>query len=74
MKGLDQDEPCFGYIGRTMPGISTEKVKAGTFNDPGIRQLINDPDRFHSFVDSLSVGEGNVSLLLVLTKLKTMLS
>lgn len=31
-EGLDQDEPCFGYIGRKISGIITEKLKAGIFN------------------------------------------
>lgn len=53
VKALDQDGPCFEFIGRKMPGLSTEKLKAGIFDGPQIRQLVNDP----GFVDSMSEGE-----------------
>ena len=33
---LDKDGPCFVYIGRKMPGISGEKLKAGIFDGPQI--------------------------------------
>lgn len=36
-----------------MTGLSTEKLKAGIFDCPQIRQLINDP----GFVDSMSEDE-----------------
>lgn len=53
VKALDYDGQCFEYIGRTMPGISTEKLKAGIFNGPQIRQFINDP----AFKDSMTEAE-----------------
>lgn len=42
-----------------MPEIGTERLKAGIFNSPGIRQIINNPHKFNSFIDSMSKGEGN---------------
>lgn len=37
VKALDTNESCFAYIGRKMPQISTEKLKAGIFDGPQIR-------------------------------------
>lgn len=43
VKALDKTGPCFAYIGRKMPQLSSEKLKAGIFDGPQIRQLIKDP-------------------------------
>ena len=48
MKALHKDSPCFRYIEQKMPGISTEKLKAGIFDGPKIRQLIGDPHMLQS--------------------------
>lgn len=53
VKALDTNESCFAYIGRKMPQISTEKLKAGIFDGPQIRQLIKDP----AFVESMNEAE-----------------
>lgn len=53
VKALDTNESCFAYIGRIMPQISTEKLKAGIFEGPQIRQLIKDP----AFVESMNEAE-----------------
>lgn len=45
--------------------MSTEKLKVGIFNNPRIRELINDPSRVHSFVGYMSEGEGNVWISIV---------
>lgn len=39
---LNGDGNDFGYLSRKCPGISTEKLKAGIFVDPQIRQVIKD--------------------------------
>ena len=35
---------CFNYICRVFPGMSNEKQKAGIFDDPQRRKLMNDPN------------------------------
>ena len=42
VKALNKEGSCFGYISSKFPGLSTEKLKAGIFDGPQIRQLIND--------------------------------
>jgi hypothetical protein len=44
VKSLDQSGACFAYIKKTFPGLSIEKIKAGIFDGPQIRKLINDPN------------------------------
>lgn len=44
VKALDKDGECFKYITRMFPKLSTEKTKAGIFDGPQIRKLINDPN------------------------------
>lgn len=50
VKALDKDGPCFGYLRLKMPHISIEKLKAGIFEGPQIRQLTKDP----AFVESMN--------------------
>ena len=40
VRALDFHGDCFKYIGYTFPGLSEEKLKAGIFNGPQIRQLM----------------------------------
>ena len=42
IRAVSQDSPCFAYLQQKMSAISTEKLKAGIFDCPQIRQLIND--------------------------------
>ena len=42
VKALDKEGNCFQYICSAFPGLSYEKVKAGVFDGPHIRQLIRD--------------------------------
>ena len=42
MKALDKDGGCFNYIAKTFPGFSIEKLKAGIFDGPQIRKLMQD--------------------------------
>lgn len=44
VKALDTNGDCFKYICQTFPGLSTEKLKAGVFDGPQIRTLINNDD------------------------------
>ena len=43
-KALDKDGDCFTYLCQDFPGLTMEKLKAGIFDDPQIRQLIRDPE------------------------------
>ena len=43
-KALDKDGDCFTYLCQDFPGLTMEKVKAGIFDGPQIRQLIRDPE------------------------------
>lgn len=53
IKALNRDGTCFGYICTKFPALSKEKIKAGIFDGPQIRQLIND----HQFQDSMNDTE-----------------
>ena len=43
-KALDKDGDCFTYLRQAFPGLTMEKLKAGIFDSPQIRQLIRDPE------------------------------
>ena len=43
-KALDKDGDCFTYLCQAFPGLTMEKLKAGIFDSPQIRQLIRDPE------------------------------
>ena len=47
VKALDKQGSCFEQIGYIFPGISTEKLKAGIFDRPQIRKLINHSNFVH---------------------------
>ena len=42
VKALDKEGNGFNYICRSFPALSTQKLKAGIFDGPQIRQMIND--------------------------------
>ena len=42
VKALDKDGDCFNYIAKTFPGLSMEKLNAGIFDEPQIRNLMQD--------------------------------
>lgn len=44
VKALDKNGDCFKYICQSFPGLSTEKLKAGIFDGPQIRNLMNNDD------------------------------
>ena len=43
VRTLNKDGLCIEYIAHKLPGLTIEKLKAGIFDGPQIRQLINDP-------------------------------
>lgn len=43
-KALDKDGGCFTHMCHAFPGLTIEKLKAGIFDGPQIRQLIRDPE------------------------------
>ena len=44
IKALDKDGDCFTYLCLAFLGLTMEKLKAGIFDGPQIRQLIRDPE------------------------------
>ena len=42
VKAVDKHGDCFNYIVKKFPGLSMEKMKAGIFDGPQIRKLIQD--------------------------------
>ena len=42
VKALDKHDDCFNRIVKKFPGLSMEKMKAGIFDAPQIRKLIQD--------------------------------
>ena len=42
VKTLEKDGDCFKYICMKFPGLTIEKLKAGIFDGPQIRKLMND--------------------------------
>lgn len=55
IKALRPDGLLFHYLSRKFPGLSTEKLKAGIFDGPQIRQLMNDSQ----FTKSMNGIESN---------------
>ena len=53
VKALNKEGSCFKYICGKFPGLTIEKLKAGVFNGPQIRKLMND----HEFPSSMSKEE-----------------
>ena len=68
VKALDKYGECFGYICRSFPGQTIEKLKAGIFDGPDIRKLMQD----ENFIFSINLFEADawwVSLELYRTSL-----
>ena len=53
VKALDKDGDCFNYIAKTFSGLSMEKLKAGIFDGPQIRKLMQD----QTFTARMTVAE-----------------
>ena len=50
VKALEKDGDCFKYICIKFPGLTIEKLKAGIFDGPQIRKLMNDAN-FCNFIN-----------------------
>ena len=44
VKVLNKEGECFEYISKKFSNLSSEKLKAGVFDSPQIRKLVNGPD------------------------------
>ena len=53
VKALDKDGNCFNYIAKTFSGLSIEKLKAGIFDGPQIRKLMQN----QTFIARMTVAE-----------------
>ena len=53
VEALDKDGDCFNYIAKIFSGLSIEKLKAGIFDGPQIRKLMQD----QTFTARMTVAE-----------------
>ena len=53
VKALDTDGYCFKYLCESFPALSYEKIQAGVFDCPQIRQLMKD----NAFLNSMNETE-----------------
>ena len=67
-KALDKDGDCFTYLCQAFPGVTMEKLKAGIFDVPQIRQFFRDPE----FENSMNEVELEVWKALVLVVKKSL--
>lgn len=51
VKALNKDGRCFNYIVKVFPKLSNEKIKAGIFDGPQIRKLIDDTNFINHMTD-----------------------
>ena len=58
VKALEKDGDCFKYICRKFPGLSIEKLKAGVFDGPQIRKLMDDA-KFFNFMNPTELSAWN---------------
>ena len=61
VKALDKGGDCFQYICKSFPSLSNEKLKAGIFDGPQIKQLM----RYQKLCDSMNEVELTVWLSFV---------
>lgn len=52
VKGLDKSGNCFRFLSNKFPKLSAEKIKAGIFDGPQIRSLIQDTNFTKTMTDS----------------------
>jgi hypothetical protein len=64
VKALNKDSLCIEYMAHKLPGLTMEKPKAGIFDGPQIRQILNDPH----FITSLNEIESCAWSSFVLVK------
>ena len=63
-KALDKDDDCFTCLCQAFPGLTMEKLKAGTFVGPHIRQLIKDPE-FENSMNEMELEAWKAFVLVV---------
>ena len=63
-KALDKDGSCFSCLCHVFPGLSIEKLKAGIFDGPQVRQLIRDPE-FEKSMTTLELKASKAFVLVV---------
>ncbi|GFT20545.1 uncharacterized protein TNCV_2183821 [Trichonephila clavipes] len=51
VKALDKSGECFNFLSRKFPGLSIEKLKAGIFDGPQIRQLVKGSNFVKSMIE-----------------------
>ena len=56
VKALPVNGDCFNYICRAFPALTIQKLKAGIFDGPQIRKLIEDPCFVQSMTDTESAA------------------
>ena len=61
VKALDTDGYCFKYLCESFPALSYEKIQAGVFDCPQIRQLMKD----NAFLNSMNETERQALLSFV---------
>ena len=66
VKALEKDGDCFKFIEKKFPAITYEKIKAGIFDGPQIRQLIKD-DAFTNQINETENNAWNTFTALVKT-------
>ena len=64
IKALDKDGDCFTYLCQAFPGLAVEKLKAGIFGSPQIRQLIRDP-KFENSMNEVELEVWKAFVLVV---------
>lgn len=55
VKALNKERDCFDYVCRKCPALSMEKLKAGIFDGPQIREVMKDSH----FQDSMNNAEAD---------------
>ncbi|KAK5650493.1 hypothetical protein RI129_001522 [Pyrocoelia pectoralis] len=63
-KALDKAGGCFVYLCQAFPGLTIEKLKAGIFDGPQIRQLIRDP-QFEKSMNEVEVEAWKAFVMVV---------
>jgi hypothetical protein len=70
VKALNKDGSCTEYIAHKLPGLTMKKLKAGIFDSPQIRKLINDP-HFIALMNEIESCAWSSFVLVVKTFLAT---
>ena len=63
-KALDKEGDCFTDLCQAFPGLTMEKLKAGIFDGPQIRQIIRDPE-FENSMNEVELEAWKAFVLIV---------